>query len=222
MIRNIIFDWSGTLVNDISLVLEASNYALNKLGKPVLSLEEFRQKFCLPVQKFCEKLIVAKEFELFQSFFLESFISIQDKVEPLKYSKEFLDVVKNLHINTFLISSIPQQHYEYISLKKIPFSHYLDVVYTGVTDKKQVTSELIKKYQLKPQETLFIGDMIHDIEAAQYSGVHSCAVLTGYTQRIDLELARPELIIHDLSVLHMAMKYSLEWDAILNRIKKNQ
>ena len=81
---------------------------------------------------------------------------------------------------------------------------------------------LIKKYQLKPQETLFIGDMIHDIEAAQYSGVHSCAVLTGYTQRIDLELARPELIIHDLSVLHMAMKYSLEWDAILNRIKKNQ
>lgn len=222
MIRNIIFDWSGTLVNDISLVLEASNYALNKLGKPVLSLEEFRQKFCLPVQKFCEKLIAGREFELFQSFFLESFISIQDKVEPLKYSKEFLDFVKNLHINTFLISSIPQQHYEYINLKKIPFSHYLDVVYTGVTDKKQVTSELIEKYQLKPQETLFIGDMIHDIEAAQYSGVHSCAVLTGYTQRIDLELARPELIIHDLSVLHMAMKYSLEWDAILNRIKKNQ
>ena len=39
VIRNIIFDWSGTLVDDLPAVLKASNFVLAQSGKPAMSLD---------------------------------------------------------------------------------------------------------------------------------------------------------------------------------------
>ncbi|MGZ4961641.1 MAG: HAD family hydrolase, partial [Limisphaerales bacterium] len=48
MIRNIIFDWSGTLVDDLPAVLKATNYVLEKCGVETMSRDTFRKEFCLP------------------------------------------------------------------------------------------------------------------------------------------------------------------------------
>ncbi|MGH7975733.1 MAG: HAD family hydrolase, partial [Limisphaerales bacterium] len=55
MIRNIIFDWSGTLVDDLPAVLKASNFVLAQAGKSEMSLEEFRAEFSLPFTKFYDR-----------------------------------------------------------------------------------------------------------------------------------------------------------------------
>ena len=47
-IRNVILDWSGTLVDDFGPVLEASNEIFKQYGKPVWSADEFREKFANP------------------------------------------------------------------------------------------------------------------------------------------------------------------------------
>jgi len=54
---------------------------------------------------------------------------------------------------------------------------------------------------LKPEETLFVGDMQHDIETAKHGGVHSCAVLTGYNTLEQLRAANPDLIVEHLREL---------------------
>ena len=46
-IQNVIFDWSGTLVNDLPAVWRATNYTLVKAGRPEMTLEEFRAEFSL-------------------------------------------------------------------------------------------------------------------------------------------------------------------------------
>ena len=48
MIRNIIFDWSGTLVDDLPAVWEATNHVFAQSGIAPLSLEQFRAEFALP------------------------------------------------------------------------------------------------------------------------------------------------------------------------------
>ena len=55
VIRNIIFDWSGTLVDDLPAVLKASNFVLTQSGKPAMSLHEFRAEFSLPFKKFYDR-----------------------------------------------------------------------------------------------------------------------------------------------------------------------
>ena len=51
-IRNVILDWSGTLVDDFGPVLEATNEIFKHYGKPAFSAEEFREKFYLPFPEF--------------------------------------------------------------------------------------------------------------------------------------------------------------------------
>ena len=48
MFKNIIFDWSGTLVDDLALTLDASNYVFSQHGKPCMNRDEFRAEFQLP------------------------------------------------------------------------------------------------------------------------------------------------------------------------------
>ena len=57
MICNIIFDWSGTLVDDLPGVWKATNHVLEQAGAKTLSLDEFRAEFELPFTKFYDRLI---------------------------------------------------------------------------------------------------------------------------------------------------------------------
>ena len=65
-------------------------------------------------------------------------------------------------------------------------------------DKRDWISKLLKDNFLKKEETVFIGDMQHDIETAQFAGVYSVAVLTGYNSREMLEESSPDLIVNNL------------------------
>ena len=55
MIRNIIFDWSGTLVDDLPAVWQATNYVLAQAERPEMTLEQFRAEFCLPFTIFYDR-----------------------------------------------------------------------------------------------------------------------------------------------------------------------
>ncbi len=57
-----------------------------------------------------------------------------------------------------------------------------------------------------PDETLFIGDMQHDIETARHGGIHSCAVLTGYNTLEQLRAAEPDLIVEHLGELRQFLQ----------------
>jgi phosphoglycolate phosphatase len=48
---------------------------------------------------------------------------------------------------------------------------------------------------------MFIGDMPHDIETAHHGGMHSCAVLTGFSGLEQLRTAGPELMVEHLGEL---------------------
>jgi len=71
----------------------------------------------------------------------------------------------------------------------------------NVWDKRQKIHEILEENHLAPEETLFIGDMQHDIETARHGGIHSCAVLTGYNTLEQLRAAKPDVIVEHLREL---------------------
>ena len=73
VIRNIIFDWSGTLVDDLPAVLKASNFVLTQAGKPEMSLEKFRAEFQLPFTKFYDRHTPDVPMPQLESWFHASF-----------------------------------------------------------------------------------------------------------------------------------------------------
>jgi ADP-ribose pyrophosphatase YjhB (NUDIX family) len=77
-----------------------------------------------------------------------------------------------------------------------------------VWDKRKKIHEILEDNELAPEETLFIGDMQHDIEAARHGGVHACAVLTGYNTLGQLRAAEPDLIVEHLRELREILDHN--------------
>jgi phosphoglycolate phosphatase len=205
VIRNIIFDWSGTLVDDLPAVWEASNYVLTQAGRPELSLEQFRAEFCLPFSIFYDKHTPDVPMQQLESWFHSRFRQCQASVCALPHAREFLEFARQHQLKTFLLSTVAEDHFE-VQQRATGFGEFLDKPYLGVWDKRKKIHDILEENQLRPAETLFIGDMQHDIETARHGGIHSCAVLTGYNTLEQLRHAQPDLIVEHLGELREVLQ----------------
>ena len=205
MIRNIIFDWSGTLVDDLPAVLKASNFVLTQAGRPEMSLEQFRAEFSLPFTKFYDRHTPHVPMPQLEDWFHSSFKVAQASVTELPHARDFLEFCRAKKFRTFLLSTVHADHFK-VQCGVTGFDVYLDRPYTDVWDKRKKIHDILAENNLKPDETLFIGDMEHDIETAQHGGVHSCAVLTGYNTLAQLRAAKPDLIVEHLGELRRVLE----------------
>lgn len=199
-IRNIIFDWSGTLVDDLPAVLAATNHVFEQCGRPVMTLDTFRAEFCLPFTGFYERHLPGVPIAKLEESFHGHFKTTQESVVALPHAREFLVFCRRRALRTFVLSTV---HPDYFALqaRAAGFDQFIDKPYPGVWDKRQRIGQLLAENQLAPAETLFIGDMQHDIETARHGGVQSCAVLTGYNRLDQLRSAEPDLIVEHLGEL---------------------
>ncbi|MEI6394804.1 MAG: NUDIX domain-containing protein [Verrucomicrobiota bacterium] len=200
MIRNIIFDWSGTLVDDLPAVWQATNYVLTQAGRPEMSLEQFRSEFCLPFTIFYDRHLPHIPLPQLEEWFHSRFRQVQDSVCELPHAREFLEFCRERKLRTFLLSTVHHEHFA-VQCAITGFDKYLDKPYINVWDKRKKIHEILAENQLSPDETLFIGDMQHDIETARHGGIHSCAVLTGYNTLEQLRAAEPDVITEHLREL---------------------
>jgi phosphoglycolate phosphatase-like HAD superfamily hydrolase/ADP-ribose pyrophosphatase YjhB (NUDIX family) len=205
VIRNIIFDWSGTLVDDLPAVLKASNFVLTQAGRPEMSLDEFRAEFSLPFTNFYDRHTPHVPMPQLEDWFHASYRQAQDSVSELPYARAFLEFCRAQKLRTFLLSTVHHEHF-LAQCRVTGFGDYLDKPYTDVLDKREKIHEILAENHLRADETLFIGDMQHDIETARHGGVHSCAVLTGYNTLEQLRAAQPDLIVEHLGELRRVLE----------------
>ena len=209
MIRNIIFDWSGTLVDDLPAVWEATNYVLAQAGRPEMTRAEFRAEFCLPFTIFYEKHTPHIPLAQLEAWFHSRFRAVQSSVVALPHARKFLEFCRQQRVRTFLLSTVADEHFV-AQAKATGFGGFLDQPYTGVWDKRIKIHEILADNKLRAEDTLFIGDMEHDIETAKHGGIHSCAVLTGYNTLEQLRRAQPDLIVEHLEELRAILARN-EW-----------
>lgn len=220
MIRNIIFDWSGTLVDDLPAVWKATNYVLAQAERAEMSLEQFRAEFCLPFTIFYERHTPHVALPQLEIWFHSRFRQVQDSVCALPHAQEFLEFCRAHRMRTFLLSTVRDEHFA-VQTAITGFAKYLDKPYLNVWDKRKKIHEILEENQLKPEETLFVGDMEHDIETAKHGGVHSCAVLTGYNTLGQLRRAEPDVIVEHLRELQEILaENNLELKAVAKRFEE--
>ena len=205
MIRNIIFDWSGTLVDDLPAVLAATNAVFAQCGAAQLSLQTFRAEFCLPFKHFYDRFVPNVPLAELERTFHGHFRLVQDQVAALPHARDFLLFCRKRGLRTFVLSTV---HKDYFALQAgaSGFDQFIDRPYTGIWDKRLKIVELLAENRLAATETLFIGDMQHDVETAKHGGVHSCAVLTGYNRLDQLRASEPDVIVEHLGELRQILE----------------
>jgi HAD superfamily hydrolase (TIGR01549 family) len=208
-IKTIVFDASGTLLNDIHAVWKANSdaYAALGLGSPG-TLEEFKTRFKLPTVEFHRsngippdllKELEKKSRECYLQYApgVGIFPEVNDVLQELRRRGAILGVASNIP-TVFL-----REH-----LKRFEIEGYFDTI-TGQEDcDEQKPSPkpiliTIEKLGARPQEAMYVGDMEEDIIAGKMANVVTVAIVRNesYHPRWRLERQKPDFLISSLREL---------------------
>lgn len=200
MIKNVLLDWSGTLADDLAAVLRATNLIFAEYGRDPLDLEEFRTHFRLPFSEFYAELLPEATLEGLEPLYERFFHGLNDTIDLLSGALDFLKFCRATNRRAFLLSTIKTSHFE-IQARRNGVTEFFEVAYTEIMDKREKIREILHTHSLDPRETMFVGDMVHDIETAKHGGVLDVAVLTGFDRIEKLLPARPTIIARDIAAV---------------------
>jgi len=99
-----------------------------------------------------------------------------------------------------VISSNAREHL-LSDIKKANLHGIFSEINSEVHDKSEDIRETIARNNFNPEETIFIGDTAHEVEAGKSGGTKTGAVTWGYNSEDKLKAAKPDFIIHDLKGL---------------------
>jgi len=200
MIKNIIFDWSGVLSNDLIPVYRASMLVFKKLGKEPISLEEYKREFTLPYMVFWNKYFPELTKEEEDKLFLKE-INLVDEPKSFPNVKKILKFLKQKNIKLAILSSHPQEKLEK-EIKDYKFQKFFLEINGSVHDKIETIIKIMKRNNFNPNETAYVGDMTHDIKAGKKAKVITIAVSWGYQPKEKLLKENPKFLINDLKELN--------------------
>lgn len=177
--RSLLFDWSGTLVDDLPPTLYATNTVLGEHQVDPLSREEFRKRFRLPYPEFYEEVLPGVPIDSLEDTFRSSFKESPQGVTVLPHAREMLEWCQSQEIRCFVLSSMDvglftEQAHDF------GLHEYFEAIYAGVIDKRDRIGEILSSHNLVLGDTAFVGDMVHDVHTAKHGGIASVAVATGY------------------------------------------
>ncbi len=205
MFRNLIFDWSGTLCDDLALTIEATNYVLAQYNRPALSREAFRAEFQLPYPDYYAVKTPEAKLEDLENFYRYAFDASALQVTEIPHARAFLEFCRARGIRCFILTSMDPKAFDEQS-RHLNLHHYFEHIHSGVHNKEHYIPGLMKQHGLRAEETAFIGDMQHDINAAHCVGITGIGVLTGYNNADQLSHAAPDITVPDLSYLQRLLE----------------
>lgn len=198
-VKNFIFDYSGTLRDDLDWTFAITRRVFEKLGCEPISLEEYRNQMCLPYMSFYGKYLP----NIGRGRIDQVFFRCMDEVgrpEPRLYPgvRETLEQLAERSIRMTILSSY--FHYELLrELDILDIKKYFPIVFGGVHDKVAKISSIVSALDFDVSKTMVVGDMAHDIAAGKSIGATTVGLSWGYYPRERLEReASPDYIIDSL------------------------
>lgn len=198
--RNFLFDWSGTVVDDLPPVVEATNAVLLRYGLEPMDREQFRRQFSLPFTAFYERLLPGVGIEELEQVFRPAMAASEAIVTVIPGALEFLHRCQAEGCRMFVLSSAPPEAV-LVQAETLGLAGFFEKIFAGVRDKRLRIRGILEEEGLNPQDTAMVGDMRHDVHAAQSAGIRSIAVLTGYEYPEVIAESRPDITVTDLGIL---------------------
>lgn len=207
--ENWIFDWSGTLVDDLTMVLDATNHVLRQYRKEAIDLSYFRRHFRLPYAGFYDHILPGVPLTELEDHFRDGFSnSAASGVESplLPNALDFLECLQSRRKRMFILTSMDAKDFAG-HVTELGVDHFFEATYAGVLDKREVIHAILRRHELETHRTVYLGDMCHDVETARHGEVASIALLTGYQSRIQLSRSAPDWLADNLADVQRELEY---------------
>lgn len=190
MKKIVIFDLDGTLLNTLDDLADSTNFALSKFNYPTRTIEEVRQFVGNGVAKLIERAIPEGKnnpnFEKCLAIFKENYAqNMYNKTAPYN---GILDMLANLKSKGLKIAVVSNKFD--LAVKELCqkyFNGYIDFAAgeneaAGIKKKPapDTVLEVLKEFNLKPNEAIYVGDSDVDIMTAKNSEMPCISVTWGF------------------------------------------
>lgn len=182
----IIWDFNGTLLNDMQVCIGCMNTMLKERNLPALDLIRYRDIFTFPVRDYYLSLgfdFQKEPFEIPAHQFIDLYRENLHLAPLQTDSVDILDYFRRHQIQQVILSAM-EQEFLVDTLNSKGILNYFDKV-AGITNhlgegKLEMAIELVKNLDKKPGELCLIGDTVHDYEVARGSGIPCILIAHGH------------------------------------------
>ena len=184
-INTILFDFDGTLMDSNELIADSWRHTIKTMTCGDITDDDIRSTFGEVIADSMDRLLPGADAEeataVFRGFQNEIFL---DRISLFKGAKETLYRLKDAGYKQALVTSRLRQSTNR-ALVHFGLENHFDAVLTASdTDKFKPDPTplfiILDSIGRKPEDAMFIGDTVHDIEAGQNAGVFTVLVDFSY------------------------------------------
>ena len=185
-VDHLLWDWNGTLLDDIDLCVDVMNGLLAEHALPRLDRERYRGCFDFPVRSYYERLgfdLTGGRFEELGMRFIEGYYARVEECELHSGAAELLAQLAEAGIPMTILSASHTDAIQEVLARRGIDRHFVEVL--GLDDhyahgKEQIAEEWLSRSGADAERTLLIGDTLHDHEVAEVVGVQCVLVAHGH------------------------------------------
>jgi len=212
MVREIIFDFDGTVADSFGAMMEIfgehkKEFGFEKFGKEELKIyREFGVANLIKERK----ISIWKVFKILRVG--KKLMNQKIKsVKPFEGIREMLMELKKRGLILGIISTNSEENItNFLKKNKIEMFDYV-VGKGSLFGKKRVIKNILKKRKLKKNQVLYVGDEVRDIEACKKLGIKVAAVTWGFSDEKLLAKNRPNYLVKKTKELKYVIDLNLKY-----------
>lgn len=211
IIRSVIFDMDGTLLDTLDMITVCNNKVFVKHGFPERKKEEYRSfvgdgmknllKRALPetADDSTIKKLIPEVLEMYNRKGVAA-------IMPYEGIEELLDELLSRKIKISILTN-KEQKYAVLNAKTALGKYHFEAV-IGERENRPIKPDPSGVFEISEltgvplNETIFVGDMIADILTGKNAGIFTVSCLWGFGNKEDLEKLNPDMFVkHPLEIL---------------------
>ncbi len=199
----IIWDWNGTLLDDLSASLTSVNDMLERRKMEPIDVVRYRECISTPIRGFYEKVfdLEKEDYSEILREYNEGYLYHLEKCGLSAGATELLELFDKAGVKQIIVSSSNNEQLN-INVKKYGIWDVFDAI-SGAAD-YMATSKIeraiayLDKENARKEEVLVIGDLVHDAEMANKIGAE-CILLSSGHERPERLISSDAKIVDSLS-----------------------
>lgn len=174
---HVVWDWNGTLLDDLPIVVEAVNRSLGALGQGPITAHDYRDHYTRPVRHFYDglfgRIVSDEEWLRLNTTFHNSYFTLANEVDLAAGAREAMTMIEDSGWTQSLLSMSPSDWLGQI-VHRLDLTHRFDLVdgLSGPTGgvKAQHLEVHLEALEVDGEATVVIGDTPDDVTAARHVG----------------------------------------------------
>lgn len=192
--RHVVWDWNGTLVDDLGAVVAAVNVSLSRLGAEPIDEAAYRRHYTRPVRRFYESLldrpVGEREMAGIDRVFHEAYQHLADRLQPGRDARRAVAAVRSAGATQSVLSMWWHADLD-AAVRRTGLAEYMvavDGTRGGTPGREKaghLAGHLDRLAEMSPTleraDIVMIGDITDDADAAEAAGI-GCVLYDGRSQ----------------------------------------